>query len=75
MGTMRHQEPDDDRPASGETQGREVVTGQTCFLANAVVRSVIAKTTEFRPQQACHGPELGRSHTAESGRVASCMPR
>ena len=54
-------------PAFGETQGREVVTGQTCFLANAVVRSVMAKTTEFRPQQACHGPGLGRSHTAESG--------
>ena len=53
--------------ARGETQGREVVTGQTCFLANAVVRSVMAKTTEFRPQQACHGPGLGRSHTAESG--------
>lgn len=27
----------------------------------------MAKTTEFRPQQACHGPGLGRSHTAESG--------
>jgi hypothetical protein len=39
-------------PGSAETQGREVITGQTYFLANAVVRSVMAKTTEFRPERA-----------------------
>jgi hypothetical protein len=51
------------------------VCGRARSLGQAGTSSAPTETTAFRPEQARRGPTLGRSHSGESGRVASYFPR
>jgi len=63
-------------PGSDELQSSQLGPGARSLTpdqAGAMASS--APAPPCRPQRARRGPPLGRSHSGEGGRVASCFPR